>query len=356
MKLLHIEVTNLNSLYGTHRVDLEQALAGASLFLIHGPMGTGKSTLMDAVSLALFGKTPRLDNKRGRDDRGPQRIMSRGTGTCRAAIEFSKLEAEGRQRYRAVWSCRRARNKPDGNFQAPERSLEKLGDNLEWTTLVSDDRHKFIAPVFNTVLEGFTVEDFNRSMLLAQGRFDAFLEAEPGERAQILERLTQTSIYQQIGNNAAMVAGRHNTRLKRLRTLAAAPGGFDPEALKALQQEHTLRSKALSAAKASALKAKAHLTWLSTAGTLDAQLNEAQVESKAIAADTEGASTLLSSLKAHERCEALEAFKGLDALNQLNAELATITETLTGLATAAPKLKEAEAKVAKAAKQASRHV
>ena len=64
MKLLHIEVTNLNSLYGTHRVDLEQALAGASLFLIHGPMGTGKSTLMDAVSLALFGKTPRLDNKR----------------------------------------------------------------------------------------------------------------------------------------------------------------------------------------------------------------------------------------------------------------------------------------------------
>ena len=119
MKILRIEVTNLNSLYDTHVVDLERALGGASLFLIHGPMGTGKSTLMDAVSLALFGKTPRLDDQRARHDRSPQHIMSRGTGACRASIVFSKLEGGGRRRYRATWSCRRARERADGAFALP---------------------------------------------------------------------------------------------------------------------------------------------------------------------------------------------------------------------------------------------
>ncbi|MGB0591803.1 MAG: AAA family ATPase [Myxococcota bacterium] len=354
MKLNRIEVTNLNSLYGTHSVDLERALAGASLFLIHGPMGTGKSTLMDAVSLALFGKTPRLDNKRGRDDRGPARIMSRGTGACRAEIEFSKLESGGRARYRAVWTCRRARSKPDGNFQTPERSLEKQEDDGSWTTLVSDDRHKFVAPVFEAVLEGFTVDDFNRSMLLAQGRFDAFLKAEPGERAQILERLTQTAIYQQIGNNAAMIAGRHNSRLKRLRTLAAAPGGLQPEALEALKAEHELRTAALKEAQGTLAGATAQLTWLDTALQLRERLDGARSEGAAVSAAQETARPLLSRLKAHERCAAVQAFKALDTLQALRAEVSGLDEGLKALTVAAPGLKESEATAAKAAKRATR--
>ena len=60
MKLHCIRVENLNSLYGEQTLDLDADLAGASLFLIQGPTGSGKSTLMDAVSLALFGTTPRL--------------------------------------------------------------------------------------------------------------------------------------------------------------------------------------------------------------------------------------------------------------------------------------------------------
>jgi DNA repair protein SbcC/Rad50 len=355
MKLLLIEVTNLNSLYGTHTIDLEKALAGASLFLIHGPMGTGKSTLMDAVSLALFGQTPRLDNKRARADRGPERIMSRGTGTCRAEIEFSKLEAGGRARYRAVWMCRRARNKPDGNFQTPERSLEKLGDDGQWATLVSDDRHKFVAPVFKAVLEGFTVEDFNRSMLLAQGRFDAFLEAQPGERAQILERLTQTGIYQQIGNHAAMIAGRHNTRLKRLRTLAAAPGGLQADELTTVKAEHGLRTAALTKAQTAAAQATAHLTWFDEATSLGQRLQQARTEGAAVTSATKAAGPLLTRLDAHERCEALQAFKALDTLHQLTTELNSLAGTLETLATAAPGLKEAEASASKDAQQATRN-
>ena len=62
MKLHQLETKNLNSLYGEQKVDLENELGGAPLFLILGPTGSGKSTLMDAISLALFGQTPRLTN------------------------------------------------------------------------------------------------------------------------------------------------------------------------------------------------------------------------------------------------------------------------------------------------------
>ena len=97
--------------------------------------------------------------------------------------------------------------------------------------VVSSDTIKVFKPEFEKVLEGFDVTDFNRSMLLAQGQFDAFLAAPAEARAEILERLTDTAVYQRIGERAARLHGRHSHRLKGLGTLAAAGGGLDPQAL-----------------------------------------------------------------------------------------------------------------------------
>ena len=62
MKLHSIQTVNLNSLYGTHDLNLDEAVGGASLFLIFGPTGSGKSTLMDAVRrhawTTLVARTP----------------------------------------------------------------------------------------------------------------------------------------------------------------------------------------------------------------------------------------------------------------------------------------------------------
>ena len=113
MKLHRIGVTNLNSLYGDQSVDLDTDLAGASLFLVQGPTGAGKSTIMDAISLALFGETPRLGALRS-EVAVAEQVMSRGTGLARAEVEFSKLEGGSRVRYRAAWKARRARETGDG--------------------------------------------------------------------------------------------------------------------------------------------------------------------------------------------------------------------------------------------------
>ncbi len=206
MKLLKVELENLNSLYGRHSVDFEKDLQGAPIFLIIGPTGAGKSTLMDAMSLALFGQTPRLTKGKSEKDleNDSRQVMSRGTYFAFSQLIFSKREDNKIVKYRVTWQCERAYKKPDGNFKDPRRILECFNEDLsDWEQLISDTRPKFYEPIFNKVLENLTVEDFKRMVLLAQGEFAAFLKANEEERAAILERITNTEIYKSIGKKAS---------------------------------------------------------------------------------------------------------------------------------------------------------
>ena len=58
MKFHRLHLQNLNSLYGKHDLDFDKQIGAAPVFLIVGPTGSGKSTILDAISLALFGETP----------------------------------------------------------------------------------------------------------------------------------------------------------------------------------------------------------------------------------------------------------------------------------------------------------
>ena len=205
MKIHRVEIENLNSLYGEHAIDFDGVLADSSVFLIVGPTGSGKTTILDAICLSLFGETPRLVRRRGDLDTDSRQVMSRGTGHCRAVVRFSKRAPDGsRAWYRAAWSCHRSRRSAEGRFQSVQRSLERVdaqGRTLEM--LVSTSQQRTATPVFEAVLEGLDVADFKRSMVLAQGGFAAFLHASGDERASILERLTDTEIYRVIGARVA---------------------------------------------------------------------------------------------------------------------------------------------------------
>lgn len=211
MHLHRIEIENLGSLYGTQTIDFDRDLQDAPLFLIQGPTGAGKSTILDAVSLALFGQTPRLDDTAATatDDLGDENvrnIMSRGTGASRVHLVFSRASNEGRRYFAAEWRCRRAHGRADGRVQTPERMLRELQANFETQPrglYVDSSKSKEWAPVFDEALDGLTAEDFRRCMLLAQGEFSAFLRADDDARAAILERLTDSQEYRAIGLRAA---------------------------------------------------------------------------------------------------------------------------------------------------------
>ncbi|MBF0213874.1 MAG: AAA family ATPase, partial [Magnetococcales bacterium] len=116
MRILQIRFKNLNSLVGEWRIDLTHpAFVGDGIFVITGPTGAGKTTIFDAICLALYGRTPRLD----RISRSDNEIMSRLTGDCFAEVTFETHEG----RYRCHWRQHRARRKPTGELQQAAHEL-----------------------------------------------------------------------------------------------------------------------------------------------------------------------------------------------------------------------------------------
>ncbi|MBT9556728.1 MAG: AAA family ATPase [Myxococcales bacterium] len=211
MRFHAITAENLNSLYGRHELDLDTGLGGAGLFLIQGPTGAGKSTLLDAICLALYGATPRLTGKVVRDgvlldgvsESSPELTMSRGAGKALAEVVFTVSSQEGeRTKYRAAWSVHRARQKAEGDFQSAVRRLERW-ENDRWVLLVESSKNKDFAPLFAEALEGLSFEDFQRTTLLAQFAFRQFLDADKTARANLLERMTASGRFRELGRSAA---------------------------------------------------------------------------------------------------------------------------------------------------------
>lgn len=184
MKILSLRLKNLNSLKGEWKIDFRTSpFNDTGLFAITGPTGAGKTTLLDAICLALYHRTPRLNSLNATTNE----LMTRQTADCLAEVEFD-VKGQG---YRAFWSQRRSRDQVDGKLQAPMVELAKADG-----TLMSTSVSEKIA--LTERLTGLDYERFTKSMLLAQGGFAAFLDANANQRAALLEELTGTEIYGQI--------------------------------------------------------------------------------------------------------------------------------------------------------------
>lgn len=183
MQLEKIRFENLNSLTGPWEIDLTAPeYLSNGIFAIVGPTGSGKSTILDAISLALYGRTPRVKKITGTNNE----VMAHGTGHCYAEVEFRTENG----RYRARFSQGRKKNSPHGKLDKVERLI---ADTTTGTMLTNNKSTDAATEIQNIIAMDF--KEFTRSVLLAQGDFDAFLKADPSERAPILERITGTDIY-----------------------------------------------------------------------------------------------------------------------------------------------------------------
>ena len=330
MRIIRIEVENLNSLYGPHSLDLDQDLGEAPLFLIRGKTGAGKSTLMDAISLALFGETPRLGRNSSEGEEDTRQVMSRGTGWARARVTFSKVEGSRARQYRATWQCHRSRKQPDGKFQKPRRVMERyVAATDTWEELVSDQRDKFFAPVFEEVLEGLSVEDFKRMVLLAQGEFAAFINASEDRRAAILERLTSTRQYKDIGRRA------NRRRQQAEQALNDAAAKKDAVQLMPEEQEQELRQalkeleQDLKTTQEQAQQAEGWLRWRERRDQILEQLATARQDEVEARQQQQEHQEELDRLAEHERCAGARAL--LTEVDRLLGVVDGLEEEIPGL-------------------------
>ncbi len=203
MKILSIRIKNLASLSDEHFIDFESApLAHAGLIAIVGKTGAGKSTILDAMCLALFNRVPRLKDSDGKlkDIDGselltnsPLTVLRRGTGHGFAELCFI---AQDQKRYLARWEIKRARENPSGKLQSVQRHLKCLTDGV-----VLADKAKAVDEKVKQITQ-LSFEQFTRAVLLAQSEVTAFLKARDSERGELLEYLTNSSIFAKIGELA----------------------------------------------------------------------------------------------------------------------------------------------------------
>ncbi|EXB49462.1 AAA family ATPase [Acinetobacter sp. 1000160] len=203
MKILSIRLKNLASLAGEHFIDFEcDPLANAGLIAVVGKTGAGKSTILDAMCLALFNKIPRLKESDGKllDVDGselltnsPLTVLRRGTGHGFAELCFV---AQDQKHYQARWEIKRARENASGKLQSVQRSLKCLTDGV-----VVADKTKAVESHIQQITQ-LSFEQFTRAVLLAQSEVTAFLKARDTERGELLEYLTNSSIFAKIGQLA----------------------------------------------------------------------------------------------------------------------------------------------------------
>jgi len=204
MKILQLRFKNLNSLVGEWKIDFTAPeYVSEGIFAISGPTGAGKSTILDAICLALYGRTPRLINISS----STNEIMSRKTGECFAEVIFQSQKGT----FTTCWSQTKARRSATGNLQQAKHEIS----NYDTGAVISSQIKTTLKAV-----EDYTGMDFNRftqAMMLAQGGFAAFLKASADERAPILEQITGTAIYTEISRRVFERNRSENVQLELIK-------------------------------------------------------------------------------------------------------------------------------------------
>ncbi|WP_135458482.1 SbcC/MukB-like Walker B domain-containing protein [Vibrio echinoideorum] len=248
MKILSLEFENLNSLKGRWKLDFTQSpFAENGLFAITGPTGAGKTTILDAICLALFHRTPRLRSIA----KGTNELMTRGTGECFAEIEF---EVKGKT-YRSNFHHKRARGKHDGALQTPTCEFADADSDAVLETQLTK-KIKMVETV-----TGLDFSRFTKSIMLSQGEFAAFLNANANDRAELLEELTGTEVYSLISERIYDHFKSSEESLNHLKAKAEGVSLLSEEQIQALTTERGKLETDQTVLAQQLVEWNAHLSW-----------------------------------------------------------------------------------------------
>ncbi|NLX41499.1 MAG: AAA family ATPase [Bacteroidales bacterium] len=218
MKLLKLNIRNIASISEAEIDFTKDIFATESIFLIYGETGSGKTTILDAICIALYGRTPRLDNSRTQKT-VPTYTLGDGIVNIMDTKQLLKADAsEGEvslfftaandKNYTAQWKVSRVRGST--GIKDPE-----------WT-LIDDGRSILIKPNARNEAErhnlddltGLSYDQFCKTAMLAQGEFTHFLKSNDEEKCEILEKITGNTAYRIVGSEINILKNKADYDVK----------------------------------------------------------------------------------------------------------------------------------------------
>lgn len=180
MKPVYLSLAGLQSYRDKQEVDFAK-LSDAGVFGIFGPTGSGKSSILDAMTLALYGKVERAPG-------GTQGIINQMETACTVAFAFELNGAGRTEQYRVERTYKRAGD------ASVNQSVARLVKLTEAGPVVLADKAKEVDARIQQIL-GLSMQDFTRAVVLPQGKFAEFLSLKGVERRHMLERLFHLEQY-----------------------------------------------------------------------------------------------------------------------------------------------------------------
>ena len=198
MKIINLKFKNINSLSSEWEIDFAKpGFSDSGIFVITGKTGAGKTSILDAISLALYGRTPRMEINNQTND-----VMTRGKNDCYSEITF---EIDGKL-WKSSFKQERTRT---GNLKPVNRLIADNSNEI-YADSQSNCNKKIIEII------GLTFAQFTKVIMLAQGSFAAFLEADKNSKGELLEQITGTEIYSEISRKIFERNKAEKIKLERL--------------------------------------------------------------------------------------------------------------------------------------------
>lgn len=233
MKPIRLELAGLQSYREKQEVDFAK-LCDAGVFGIFGPTGSGKSTILDAMTLALYGKVERAPG-------GTQGIMNQAENVLSVSFTFALTGAHGTDTYRVDRQFKRG---GDVSVNNTISRIVKVGDDGE--VVLADKVNEVNARVQEVL--GLSMADFTRAVVLPQGKFAEFLSLKGVDRRQMLQRLFRLEPYGDLLN--ARLAARFKETDAAVKQIEAEQVGLGDASEAALEQARKRLNETAGEAKA----------------------------------------------------------------------------------------------------------
>ena len=265
MKIKRLHIHNIASIEDEEIDFTASPLKESDVFLITGKTGAGKTTILDAICLALYRTTPRLEQCENTkvennsdnltlDD--PRQLMRRNTGEAYVILTFEGIDGHD---YKAEWHVQRGLKKKASSSLSPATWL--LHD------ITADKRYEGRGDKVGDVREamqqavGLDFNQFCRTTMLAQGEFTRFLKSNEKEKVEILEKITHFTEYTKIGRRLFEITSEKK-RLLDDALLKAKDTGLNDEEIAILNEEiKTIEGQLLTKGKENECVGK-KLQWL----------------------------------------------------------------------------------------------